>query len=134
MLGVSNGVHPCTGEPGSSNITATVKQPGQQLLTDKDLPARDQQMVRQTQPSDTVANLIPHLPWRWGAQAVSSVWGQAPATLHTSTHSSGAAGSHPGKCRPDLTMLPAGVESGKLSNTEGFQKPWGIATGVAGSV
>lgn len=58
-----DGVHPCIGEPGSSNITATVKQPGQQLLTEKNPPAQDQQMVRQTQPSDTVANLIPHLPW-----------------------------------------------------------------------
>lgn len=63
----NDGVHPCIVEPQSSNITATTKQPGQQPLTEKDPPAWDQQRVRQTQPSGTVANLIPHLPWRWGA-------------------------------------------------------------------
>ena len=52
------------------------------------------------------------------------MWGQAPATLDTSTHSSGAAGSHTGKCRFDLIMLPARVGLSQLSNTESFQKPW----------
>lgn len=38
--------HARIGEPGSSNITVTIKQLGQQLLTEKDTPAWDQQMGR----------------------------------------------------------------------------------------
>lgn len=62
-------VYSCIAEPGSGNITATMKQPGQQLLTEKNRPTQDQQMVGQTGPSGTVANLIPHLPYRQGAGA-----------------------------------------------------------------
>lgn len=106
-------VHPCIAEPRSSNITATMKRPGQQLLTEKDPPAWDQQRVRQTQPSGTVANLIPHLPWRrggWGGQ----LWGQAPATLHTS---------------PPTARVRSGHIQGNAGLTSSCsQQGWGLAS------
>lgn len=77
-------------------------------------------MGRQTRPGDRhLGQPHPTPTLELGAQAVGPVSGRAPATLHISTHSAGAAGSHTGKCsRPDLTMLPARVGPSQLSNTE----------------
>lgn len=129
-----DGVCPCIGEPGSRNITAAVEKPGQQLLTEKDLPARDQQMVRQT----SLVTLWPTSSHTYLGDGGPKLLVLCGVRLLQHSIPPPTARVRPGHLQGNASLTSSCSQQGwglASSVTQSFfQKPWGTDTRVAGSV
>lgn len=84
-------------------------------------------MVRQTRPGDTLANLIPHLPWSWGPRL--SVLCRVEHLQHsTSPPTARVRLGHTQANAAGLTS-PCSQQGWGLASsaTQSFQKPWGTS-------